>query len=473
MKHSYVKGVAASLAAALIVSLAGCSSDGGRLLSTVPSGVRVVAEVNADALLREAGCMVEGNNVTLSASLDSLLASDAGAAAVVRDFVTSGTVDLRSVVWFSMDGESVVMTVGLKDADAFRGRMEAEGAQWSGDGDFDVAVMPSGKATVVIRDSQLWVCDGRKDASYIEDILAKADDKPIDKVPGVAKALKHDGQVRVVAAVGNALGKLYDKPEYQDCWLTGALNAKGAILGLDMGIVASDGKKLEFASGLDKIDPGFLDFMSPHDVIVAAVGVDGDTNWPAVVTALSSRMSRGDAMTLSALTPYLSKIDGTLAVGISPVGGAPRLSSVSAETLAITVVAKMKRGQASKVADDIRSFLAKSHMPMDEDGDMTQAVTPMGTFRFGERDGYFIATNREMLGSGARGLEARFSGKRLGVCADVAYGSGLMRSIGLPFGLTATLTSTDDAATAKVELAGVSGSILEALIAEAAKNSAR
>lgn len=473
MKLGYVvRGLAASFAAALIVSLAGCSSDGGRLLSTVPSGARVVADVSADALLREAGCRVGDDGVSLSASLDSLLAADGGMADV-REFVTSGTVDLQSVVWFSMDGRSGVITAGLKDAGAFRDRMAAGGVRWTGDGDFDVAVTPSGEATVVIRDSQLWICDGRRDASYIEDILAKAGDKPIGKVPAVAKALKRNGQVRVVASVGSGLGRLYDKPEYQDCWLTGALSAKGAILSLDMGLVASDGRKLEFASGLDRIDPGFLDFMSPHDVLVAAVGVDGDTNWPAIVTALSPLMSRGDAMTLSALTPYLSKIDGTLAVGISPVGGAPRLSSVSAETLAITVVAKMKRGQASRVADDIRSFLSKSHMPMDEDGDMTQAVTPMGTFRFGERDGYFIATNREMPGSGARGLEARFLGKRFGICADVAYGSGLMQSLGLPFGLTATLVSTDDAATAKVELAGVSGGILEALIAEAAKNSAR
>lgn len=458
-------------AVAVMLSVVGCSSDSS-LLSTVPSTAVAVAKVDAARLLREAGCSVDGNKATLTPSLDSLL-SACGVADGFKAVVGSGCVDLGSVIVYNPNGGDAVTVARLTDSDAFRDAVASQGVTWNAAGDFSLAQPAAGRLTLLVRDDICWLLDGRRDESYLTGLLAEADDKSIAGMPAVAKALDKDGTVCAAMAMGKGIAGFYDNPDYQDSWLTAVLKADGKQLGMEAMLVNAEGKTLEYASGLDKIDTDFLDFMSPQDVLVAAVGIDGDTNWPAVVTTLSSLMSRGDAMTLSVLTPYLSRIDGTLAVGISPAGLALTAGNLSTETLAITVVARMKRGEASKTCKEITEFLSRSRMPMTEDNDMTVAVTPMGTFRFGERDGYIVVTNREMPGAGASGLQPRFDGKRFGLCADVAYGSGLMRSLRLPYGFTSTLSSTDKSAMLRVELAGTGGNILEVLIAEAAKNVAR
>ncbi|MCM1517156.1 MAG: DUF4836 family protein [Pseudoflavonifractor sp.] len=469
--YSYICSgcVVAIVALTVMLSLVGCSSDSS-LLSTVPADATAVARVDAVSLLKEAGCAVDGDKVTLTPALDSLLSGRV--ADGLKAVLGSGAVDLRSVLAFSPTGVGMVVVVRLTDSDDFRDVVSSHGAAWSAAGDFSFANLPDG-LSLLVRDDICWLLDGGRDESYLDGILSKAADKSMADVPAVAKALGKDNAFCLALPAGKLLAPLYDAPEYQDCWLTAALKADGKRLDVEAGLVTAEGKTLDYASGLDKIDTDFLDFLSPQDVLVAAVGIDGDTNWPAVVTALSSRMSRGDAMTLSVLTPYLSRIDGTLAVGVSPVGSTITPGNLSTETLAITVVARMKRGEASKTCKEITEFLSRSRMPMTEDGGMTVAVTPMGTFRYGEHDGYIVVTNRELPGNGARGLQPRFDGKRLAICADVAYGSGLMTSFGLPFGLTSTLSSTDKSARLSVELAGVGGNVLEVLIAEAAKNMSR
>lgn len=462
MKSSGLSSIGVVFLMAAMAVLVGCSS-GDSLLESVPSTARAVVNVHADEFLKEAGCQLQGSKVTLSSELNSFLDGiDNGNA--LKDLLSSGAVDLESMVSFiTSDGVSI-STARLMDVDKFEAYFETLGLKWAAHGDFNVAQAKG--CDLLVRDDQCWAVTGGNSVAVLERVLKNAEKKPVTDVPGIKDALTGDGQLRFAVNLGNDIASVYGS-EYQNSYLTGIMGVNGELFNLDMEMVSSKGKSLKIAPSLGKIDPEFLNYLSTQDAAVIAMSFKGDTDWPALIKALAPRLSLGNAMMLSAIDPYLSQIDGTVAVAIGPAGAAESLTRTDAWNF--TVVAKMKRGGARQVVDKLKGYISQARIPTTEEEGLTVVAMPDMTVRFGEKDGYFVATNREMLGNGMPDLAPDFDGKRFAGYIDIPYNSEMMKASKMPYGFNIVMASDDKKASLKLRLNGANMGILEAVIAEAAK----
>lgn len=432
----------------------------------MPADVVAVVNTNADRLLKEAGCQLDGNKVVLSKDLDKVLSAEEYGE-TLKEVLASGAINLNSMVTFVTKDELPVNTLRLNDPDSFKEYISKLSGKWREDGDYSIVNYKG--ADIVVRDTQCWILESEKSLSILKDIELAAGQKSIVALAGIENALTADGDVRAVISTADlGIADLYGDAAYQGAWAAVNVALKGSIAEADMSLISSKGERLDFASMLDDIDADVLDLLDNDDSNLLAVGVSDDTDWPALVAKIASQMSR-DAMMLSMITPYLEKIAGTVAVAVAPVGSARSLMS-SIEGWKITFVAHLERGEAANMVEQIKNFITQARIPMSEEDDMTIVSLPGGDVRFGERAGYLVVTTRDVYGSGADQFASAVKGKKAVACVDVPYNSELMKAQSLKYGYSATLSAEKNELSLRVSLNGANVGIIEALIAEVAND---
>lgn len=468
MKKLVLDLYVATVAVVSMLLVSGCSGSGdSSLLATVPADVVAVVNTNADRLLKEAGCQLDGNKVVLSKDLDKVLSAEEYGE-TLKEVLASGAIDLNSMVTFVTKDELPVNTLRLNDPDLFKEYISKLSGEWREDGDYSIVNYKG--ADIVVRDTQCWILESEKSLSILKDIELAAGQKSIVALAGIENALTADGDVRAVISTADlGIADLYGDAAYQGAWAAVNVALKGSIAEADMSLISSKGERLDFASMLDDIDADVLDLLDNDDSNLLAVGVSDDTDWPALVAKIASQMSRGDAMMLSMITPYLEKIAGTVAVAVAPVGSARSLMS-SIEGWKITFVAHLERGEAANMVEQIKNFITQARIPMSEEDDMTIVSLPGGDVRFGERAGYLVVTTRDVYGSGADQFASAVKGKKAVACVDVPYNSELMKAQSLKYGYSATLSAEKNELSLRVSLNGANVGIIEALIAEVAND---
>ena len=99
-----------------------------------------------------------------------------------------------------------------------------------------------------------------------------------------------------------------------------------------------------------------------------------NVNWDKYtdLIAQSSGLSRGDRAQLSAVTAYLEKIDGTVAMGFGINNGLKSIGSLAYQTddmmsaFSTTMVIETKEGKAKRLIDDMKGLLEKVRVPFSD-----------------------------------------------------------------------------------------------------------
>lgn len=99
-----------------------------------------------------------------------------------------------------------------------------------------------------------------------------------------------------------------------------------------------------------------------------------NVNWDKYtdLIAQSSGLSRGDRAQLSAVTAYLEKIDGTVAMGFGINNGLKSIGSIAYQTddmmsaFSTTMVIETKEGKAKRLIDDMKGLLEKVRVPFSD-----------------------------------------------------------------------------------------------------------
>lgn len=188
---------------------------------------------------------------------------------------------------------------------------------------------------------------------------------------------------------------------------TGTSTAKPARFTFDARLIDvsedGNGKTVEF-NVLAPVDLSAVSpFMPSSPALNIAAGIPKGINW-ASLTEMSSGLGTQNQGMLQSLVPYLSSLDGTLAIGVGPLTAASLLSD-DIENQALIVYGKLEGNRALDAVNEINTNLRAKGLTPRPDAEGIYSYTLNGhTYSYTARNGAFIfALNRPIdIGGGAR-----------------------------------------------------------------------
>lgn len=433
------KFVKASLAVVttLTLTLGGCRnaerpSQLG-LLESVPADAHYIATVNLNKILKNAGCKYNNGIITLSPDLaairDRLSADNARMVDVM--LLTSQAIDFDNIVVFGKDAESPVATFGVTDVTLFE--TLASGAARSVKREDGTATFFLDDCAVVLDDAQGWVAER---VEVIEQArLTKSEGKIAPLTDGIVKYLDRGDEALAFAAklTGEAVTTRRNGVDntLDGVWACGKINVNNNILGLDMTFMDKAGQQIDFSNDVATLDTDFLRYIPENSQLLFALGKPSDIK--KLYSALEPFIPKDIKNYVVTALPYLEAIDGTTAVAFNPAAGAQSLAGLSLDAWDATVMTHMPQEKVDALVGTLSMFAATTFRSASHD-DINAIKFGDITLTYGNYDGYFIGSTREISADRNNSFSSAVTGKLGALIADIPYGSETMKAFNLPYG---------------------------------------
>lgn len=437
-----------------MVLLAGAVMSGCKpktdLLETVPADVAMAMTIDGNRLEAALDGASNGGAMTAEETLGKLLTNaDDDTRKVVRTIALSDNIDRDMIVAFTPSvsgaGEAAtairrglhVVTFSIKDSEGLIAELGATAAEPQ-DGDFNgYTIDGCDKLTLLVRGHQGWLVARKADKAEaeVEQLLEVAGNSALRGVKGVAKYLSDNGDdvIRSVIAVSPLGGKGWT------C-VSAAMSDDRRELEMEVYSMDTDGRQTDYGTSLRKINTDLLRYAAPTDVVVAAIGVRGDTDWEAVMEYFNGvvPMSFHQRAIAAMVIPYLKRIDGTLIIAAGPEGD---MAEDMSGKIKFFVGVELKKEEVKKTLSDVSDIIGMLGFPVSRQGDaMIWNVPGMAPVRMEVIDKrVLVVTNRVLEQLGNDAAKDVMKGNVAGVWANVptklakeTYGScGFKLSMGL------------------------------------------
>lgn len=462
--------------ALLLVSA--CSKVESSLLDSVPASAQVVAVVDVDLLLKRAGCQVDNGKIQLSPELRRLVDTPQEFSSavsrgldVISDFY--GAVDLSEIVFVSMkpvqNGDEAFLTFMVSDKGAVATKMNEAGVKNSGQDDVDIYAGEDW--TLAIRDGQGWLLPDHLDADKVRSCITAPDHKEsIGAQSGIVDFLNSDNAANI-AVLADGFTGVKDDSGLRACI---GVKVEDSVIGMHMQLIAPDGAVTDFAENYQEISTDFLNYVPGSYAAAAAVGIGPDFDWSSLAGMAMLAGGRDAASAMQIALPFLSKIDGTVAIAVGPAGGAPAIADVNLNTWNFLVMAHMKQGDVDTILDQLNMLapqIGARPVKMEQTQDNVDAwQLPDGTVIYiGNVDGYLAISNEEFRPTGENSMTETFLSKRAALAINVPAGSEIVKAFDMPWGFNASMQIDKSELHIRFSLNGTDKSVLQALLAELLK----
>lgn len=460
-----LKTVSAGIVAMVMMLAVSCDRPEKELLDTIPADAAVVATVNADRILKRAGCQVKNGVLELTPELERLSgnASSSRYGECARMLMAvSGGIDMSQMVYARRAGLEV-LTFRIVDDEAVENGMEAVGMKPVSDRGFDAVRLS--QWTLAVDGTQGWLvrADEGDALERLKQMLASAGNDAVSASIPKMRTLTDDEEINIVV---NTAGTDTLPVVHHGDFMCINIAIDDRVIGVDCVNMTADGTEIAMLGNLADVDAGFLRYMPENYVFAVAMGVMPDMDWSSLAEKLSAGMPVGQRAVLSMLVPYLCNIDGTVALAAAPAGAAPAIADINFTTWDVMLMAHMSREIAENIAETVVTSAEAMGCRTDWDEDVAEVTLPDGGELYaGYIDGYFVASNRKPESSLYDMFDAGFNGKQAAASLNIPYGSEVMKAFGLPYGCDIHAGVEGTKAKLRISLNGCSTGILQAVIA--------
>ncbi len=388
-----------------LVMTTSCSDNGKMkaLLEQIPENTEVVCVGNVKTILESAGGSIEDSKIKLpSYVLDALPRQKANDIDKANDFLKKSGIDLDACAVFGNYKDSrPIILFALSDKSQFIASIEKDGykeTNFDGDAKLYKKKVYEGSSSeyddygyLLIKDDyaywieRVWVGSDFKPASHLANVVEDAakhnfadtnfGDYILDgNAGGIAFALPKELRRELRNnGVPSDLADLYSGYVY----MRGELEKDKATVKVQL--FDEKGEKFDcdkFKDYLDlsaNVSKDALALLDKNEFMIFAMSAK-NVNWDKYtdLIAQSSGLSRGDRAQLSAVTAYLEKIDGTVAMGFGINNGLKSIGSIAYQTddmmsaFSTTMVIETKEGKAKRLIDDMKGLLEKVRVPFSD-----------------------------------------------------------------------------------------------------------
>lgn len=454
------------LVLALLSTSCGGVSQG--LLDSVPASAAMVASIDADVILTQAGCQLTGDTVILTPELSRILSDKATGALSAPVEVLSdlrGAVDMSHVILFALEGKenNPLLAAQISDLDLFGTRMAGMADEAAGTDLLDMYAV--GDWSVAVAGDRMW-CAAMSPSQLAETVTPLLSIKTSDSVAsmtGIADFLT-GGDAFDFAVRPSAVNPLSGDSS-SSRWSCVSGKIEDSVIGLDFRMMESDGRLMNMAEGMQEVDADFLRYVPQSYVFAAAAGFSPDYRWKEVLGSASLILGPARSSYLSVLDPVLSKIDGTVAFAAGPAAGAPAVARVGLDTWDLLVMVHMPQVDVDNALSMLRSYASMSGLKMDTDNNVTVATMPDGSKIYaGNIDGYLAVSNRELDASGSNAMTDVFLSHQAAMTLNVPAGSEIVKALGLPCGFDLSARMSADNVNVRMSLNGSDRRVLQSLM---------
>lgn len=473
-----VRWIYAAVVSAVMLASGACSKVESSLLDSVPSSAQVVAVADVELLLKRSGCQVADGAVTLSPELQKIVDTPAETSTAVSSTLRMlvdlyGAIDMSEVVYVSLDpnqdSNGTFLTFMISDEGAVTDKMKEKGVQNTGsDG---IEVYAGADWTLAMHDGQGWLIPAGMDSDKARSYFTAPDRKEsIGSQSGIVDFLNADNAVNVAVLADGLSGNIKTEGR-RACF---GVKVEDSVIGMHMQLIAPDGEITRFASDYKEIDTDFLNYVPGSYIAAAAFGFTSDFDWSSLATAAALLGSRDVASAVQMAIPFLSRIDGTVAVAAGPAGGAPAIADINLKTWNFTVMAHMAQSDVDATLAQLGALaphIGASPVKMEsDDSGMDAWMLPDGTVIYaGNVDGCLAVSNLGFKPVGDNSMTDIFLSQRAAMAVNIPAGSEVVKAFGMPWGFNCSMQVGESDLNVRFSLNGSSQSVLQALLAQMMK----
>ena len=418
-----LKQFSVAVAGLLVLTLAACSGPSGSLLDKVPASTDVVAVIDADAILKSADITTDGNKIVLPEYIQKLVSQhDMERNAVILD--NAGAVDLSQiVVSFNFESGEPTVLFGLKDKDTFVGLLTDKGYEDFGE-NADFHLYSKYDDYIVVADNYAVLLSSDFDGDAFDIVSAMLEQAKEESMATSAKGKYLTGHT--AAFVARMPEEILNSPEFRQLrafnlpeayfksTFAGYADLSADAVKGHLEVLDSEGKALNmYELGPEdlrvkptKISKKALRFVGENEVLVGACSMK-DVPWDKFFEFYSSLMPGAqERMVLSAIEPYISTIDGTVAFSAGPINGlefTKNLRDVNRNPLkyfSMTILVEMKDDKASSTLRQLKTLASGFGVPATgSDTDFSISLGEFGAYLKAE-DGTLVVSTRPIATDG-------------------------------------------------------------------------
>ncbi len=420
-----IAGIAVMLFA--VVFMTSCNKEETKLLETVPSDARVVAVLDVDRLLKDAGCQKKNNQFTVTPDVKILLDRMTGSESNTQIFLDAlSMIDSSELVAFNYDNEWV-LTFNITDEAAATASIASVASDEVEKIDGYTVYQLDG-AQLVIKESQGWIAEEFDDVAAV--VKAAAEENYTVR-PAVVEFLGGEGLL--MCAINDDV--IY--PVGDDYTFCASVTSRENVIRTEIVAMNPDGKLYEIGAGFDVMSTDFLRYVPSESVLTFAMG---NINSKSILRNMLFKSLRE-----SGVPELFESVDGTVALSIAPAAGAQALSMKNLTAWDFSGMIHMPQEQVNTGVEMINQMAVNwsrynvCSQPCFENGQYHIDFPSGVTCYYGNIDGYLAASTREISPTYNNSLTDSFEGKRAALVVDIPYGSELMKASRLPYGMTSRI----------------------------------
>lgn len=448
------------------VLMASCGKE-HKLLDAIPSTVEQAGTVKLKSALEQAGCKFENG---VGTTPDGMQAPDrlTNIVELVGKLDASGACDVNDVAWAVDAKGNFFMTMLVNDHAKFK---EASSGQieWADEtGDFTCG--KAGAMAVLLDDERVWCTDAAASDAVgkVEALVKEAKESSLSAMTGLEQLLGSDNLLNVVARQGNTKDKKGKKgakgenPELEAVWATISCNVKDNKLVANSSLMQADGTQVAF-KGLTKVNPAVLAYVPENFNVAFGLGVTPEFDWSILTQFVGAVGGFQSQAMLSAVTPYLQSIDGTIFLAAGPANS-EAYTDLEPGNWQFVMMVRLPQQKINDIMGMVRSslFMAGISPRQEKDGIMIVPQYGMNLY-MGNVDGYFAVSNLPFEPTRQNSLAPVFNGKEGALSIDLPT----LREFGprMPeFGIKLQVQLNSDNTTAELSLNGSEAPILQAIL---------
>lgn len=437
--------------------LTGCrKSSGGNLLDNVPHNAKVIAAVNLDMILKNAGCKFSNGTITLSNDLavlrDRYCQDRADAVNMV--LLTASTLDLKRVIIYRLDNLDPVVTFKIKNKEIFTALATGAAGTMESVGQYNTFKLDG--CVIMTSDDTGWISTT---VSNIEQSMAGKSGKRHPSFDNVVSFINNSD--KAIAMAVNLHTAMDAAPRngvvqgFENTWVTGEATLSDNILGLEFQTIDNDGQTLDISPYIGQVDTDFLRYTPGNTQLLVSfgkiAGIDG--LYSMIRTAISPELRE----TADRVVPYISEIDGTTSLAVNPVATGDNLNEFTFDTWDVTFMTHLPQRSIDAICTLAQHFTTP--------GSSEEQSLMIGTKEvfYGEYDGYFAASTRPISANYNNSFVNAAQGSRALFVIDIPYNSETMKAFDLPYGLYLSIKLEDTALKGKMKFNGNNSPFLAAL----------
>ena len=491
-------GVVAVVSTLLLFNSCSSNKKVETLLTQIPGNMYIVAAGNVETILSSGECSIEDSKIILPSFIKSELDMESEEEFEdINRFLKKAGIDPSAVaIANNYKQPNPYVIYGLKDKKQFIDAIEDKG--YSEKDENDTYTVFSKKTYESEYDSDYdnysYIVVKDECAILLEDIWVGSEFKPLDElekfIDDASESNYADTPFGEYILSGNAFGAVFKLPgdvknelrekgmpsDIISMW-DGAICVRGDLEDnkcvFDVSWLDDEGNEKtnelmkKFYDPTAQINKNLLAYLNKNENLVFATSLK-DFNWDKYINYIcnASHVSRMEMQQINAVTSYLKRLDGTMALGFGLTNGLESIAKMEYETdvpqqFSSTLIVETKEGKAKSIVNELKELIRQNPevgVNMEEESDGFCLNLNDVAIYVKQIDNAIIVANHKINNDNNNPVVniVDFENKNTLFAFAITSGNKLMKDLQLDNDITCVLTNKNDklGATLTVEVKG-------------------